>query len=50
MRAGPVDLDAAVDQPPRHDTETLRIEITQLDYVDRHDPLLARRRRHASRR
>ena len=30
-------MDAAIDQPPRHDAEALRIEITQIDDVDGHD-------------
>jgi hypothetical protein len=37
-------VDAAVDQPPRHDAEALRIEIAQIDDVDAHGMILSHRR------
>src|SRR5262245_31785191 len=33
LRMRPTGLDAAIDQPPRHDSEALRIEIAEVDNV-----------------
>jgi hypothetical protein len=35
-------MDAAIDQPPRHDAEALRIEITEIDDIDCHKSNLTR--------
>jgi hypothetical protein len=35
-------MNAAIDQPPRHDTEALRIEITEINDIDRHEFNLTR--------
>jgi hypothetical protein len=37
-------VDAAIDQPPRHDAEALRIEIAEVDDIDGHELNLTRRR------
>jgi hypothetical protein len=29
-------MNAAIDQPPRHDAEALRIEVTEIDDIDCH--------------
>src|SRR6476660_1298032 len=39
----PARMNAAIDQSPRHDTEALRIEITEVDDIDGHGPNLPRR-------
>jgi hypothetical protein len=36
-------MNAAIDQPPRHDAEALRIEIAEVDDVDGHDGNVTRR-------
>ena len=36
-------MNAAIDQPPRHDAEALRIEHAEIDDIDGHDPNLTRR-------
>src|ERR1700753_824564 len=43
----PARLDAAIDQPPRHDAEALRIEIAEVDHVDGHVSNLSRQNRTA---
>jgi hypothetical protein len=37
-------MNAAIDQPPRHDAEALRVEISQIDHIDGHGSSLTRRR------
>jgi hypothetical protein len=37
-------MNAAIDQPPRHDAEALRIEIAEIDHIDGHEPNVTRRR------
>jgi hypothetical protein len=37
-------VNAAIDQPPRHDAEALRIEIAEVDDIDGHATNLTRRR------
>jgi hydroxyacylglutathione hydrolase len=37
-------MNAAIDQPPRHDAEALRIEIAEIDHIDGHAPNVTRRR------
>jgi hypothetical protein len=36
-------VNTAIDQPPRHDAEALRIEIAEIDDIDGHDANLTRR-------
>jgi hypothetical protein len=35
-------VNAAIDQPPRHNAEALGIEIPQIDHIYRHGPNLTR--------
>jgi hypothetical protein len=37
-------MNAAIDEPPRHDPEALRIEIAEVDDIDGHDANVTRRR------
>jgi len=43
LRVRPARVNAAIDQPPRHDAEALRIEIAKIDDIDGHEPNLTRR-------
>jgi hypothetical protein len=43
-------MNAAIDQPPRHDAEALRIEIPKINYIDGHGPNLTRLRGRYGRR
>jgi hypothetical protein len=36
-------MNAAIDEPPRHDPEALRIEIAEVDDIDGHDANVTRR-------
>jgi hypothetical protein len=36
-------MNAAIDQPPRHDAEALRIEIAEIDDIDGHEANVTRR-------
>jgi hypothetical protein len=36
-------MNAAIDQPPRHDAEALRIEIAEVDDIDGHGRNVTRR-------
>src|SRR6266436_1747893 len=44
LRVRPARMDAAIDQPPRHDAEALRIEIAEIDDIDGHALNVTRRR------
>src|SRR5260370_5041230 len=37
LRVRPARMNAAIDQPPRHDAEALRIEIAEIDDIDGHE-------------
>src|ERR1035437_9407826 len=42
LRVRPAHMNAAIDQPPRHDAEALRIEIAEVDDIKGHELNLTR--------